>query len=393
MWMPRPIIPVPKLEELIPPLEAMGLPAPAKVSVIGPAWVHQNYRLSFPMRTGVPELMLRRLVAFPGHETLRHESAALAVARTVPNLPVVNRFEIVPDGVFPWRAAISDILPGVQGGTVHRQVPELRPVLAQTLGAFMARLAAHRVQRFGTRVDGDVFRPRRATWEEEWRSRVFALVERARSGGIWMGAKSDRLLDQICDQLGALSEVKQWALVHYDLHASNFLFSHATPGREPPVCTGLVDWEGAFLGDPLAEWASLMERSPSFIAQVVRGFGPEAVAAMLEDPVAVARIEVYARTRILHRLAFCTSALFLGEQGIRRGIALELARMQLVERIQVGHVLAKLQQALKEIDSAIVERIPPASHTHVLVWRALEAMRFHPSPKYRPWSLLGPIHF
>ena len=377
MPVPRPAVATPPLQRLGPALAGIGLPGLAAVDPMAPPWAHASFRLRFAPETGSPDRMLRRVLHAPLRDSLAAELAALSTLQHRDRLPVVREYRILPPGLLGFRAALSSLLPGTQGMRLMKERPARAPGVAATVGRMIALLQAVPVPGFGTTPIGGRFAARRGTWREEWAAWVWGALGLARSDGVHLGPLTDAVEARLSDQLGALDTVTTFSLVHGDLHPSNLLFE-PTEGDGVRL-TGLVDWEGAFAGDPLAEWAVSLELPAETLGHVLEGYGRDAAAALLADPEAIARLEVYAWTRCLTRLAWCTGGLFRGDGGRRRAFALEYARQTHEAALQPGFVVDKLQAALDSGARGPVVAAIPSSAAQRSRSRALEATH-RPTP-------------
>lgn len=385
MSVPRPAVPTPTPALLAPALASLGLPPPASVEPMAPPWAHASYRLRFADETAQPDLMLRRVLHAPLRDSLAAELAALTTLQHWDQLPVVRAYRLIQSDLLPFRAAISTLLPGRQGMGVLRDDPALGPSVGAAVGRLMAQLQAVVSTGYGTVPAGGRFVPRRGSWRAEWAAWVGAALGLARSDALHLGPLTERIAARIQDQLGALDTVSSFSLVHGDLHPSNLLFEARPEGGV--ALTGLVDWEGAFAGDPLAEWAVALELPAATLGHIVLGFGAEAVAALLEQPDAIARLEVYTATRCLTRLAWCTGGLFRGDAGRRRAYALEYARQTHEAALEPDFVARKLKLALELGARGPVAVAAPSSAPRRALWRAVEATH-RPTPT-SPWAALA----
>ncbi|NCG17426.1 MAG: phosphotransferase [Rhodobacterales bacterium] len=373
MGVPRPKIPTPPLPLIARAFAQLGLAQPVSIEPLAPAWVHANFRVRL---AGGVEVLLRRLVADPGVDTLHHEAAALSALRGV-DLPIVRNYRIVTPGLLPWPAVISEILPGVQGIAVMRRHPEHGSAICASVGQFMTELATHRRPRFGTAVDGLQFTARRATWSAEWGALTYGWWHTARSAGTHLGPLGEAVYDRVKQRLSALDTAKEWCIIHGDLHPSNFLFGRpASPELAPPL-SGVVDWEGALVGDPLLEWALMVELPAATLGHILQGVGVDRVRQVLDAPDALARLEVYALSRCIRRLSFSAMTLFSGDTGLRRSYALEYGRLIATERLQTT-IADKLEAALSLGTSGEIVQQVPAPRAHRVLWQALDATRHRP---------------
>ena len=377
MTIPRPQVAVPPPAFFAPVMQSVGMPPPKEVTQLAPAWVHANYRLTFEEDSGLDEVMVRRLLHSPGYDTLQNEMAALTLVSTL-DLPVVRKYRLAPRGTLPWPAALSQILPGVHGMRVMRRHPEMAPAICRRVGQLMRTLADFPLGHFGTRADTGRFVPRRATWPEEWAAVTGEWLAMCRGRGTDLGELTNRLAALIDERGAALAKVGEFALVHGDLHPSNLLFGRPLPGSIEPPLSGIVDWEGAFLGDPLCEWALCMELPSATLGHIVQGYGADRVEAWLCDPAAIERLEVYTWTRALRRMAFCGGTLLRGAAGRRRSYGLEYARVVTKEALREGSVAEKLREALRLGTNGGIAQHVPYAPAHRVLWRSLEALRFRP---------------
>lgn len=372
MPIPRPKVPPPPLPELRARLSALGLPPLIACTPLAPPWVHANYRLRFDERSRLPDLLLRRRVADPGHDTFAHELAALAALRGT-DVPVVGSYRVLPDDALPWPAVISDLLPGTQGFALIREQPHDASEICRATGELVRRLEGLERPTFATGVDGGRFVTRRGSWRASWTDLVWSWWTAARLAGTDLGPLGARVWDRLQEHLPALDTATRWALVHADLHPSNLLFLPDDAGI--PRLSGVVDWEGALLGDPLVEWALLVELPDPTLGHVLAGIGADRVQAVLDDPDAVARLEAYRLSRTIRRLGFGALNLFRGDGGVRRSYTLEYGRVVALEALD-RPVADKLRAALALGTTGEVLQRFPAPPTSRVMWQALDALRF-----------------
>ncbi len=376
MSIPRPRVDHPPLDKLRARLVAMGLPPPVSCKAIAPPWVHANYRLTFPQDSGVDDLLLRRRVTDPGHDTFKHELAALSALRAS-DLPVVRSYRILPEGTLPWPAVLSDMLPGAQGFGVLRKLPQYASPIARVTGEVVTRLAKETRPTWGTGVDGTRFVPIRDTWREEWTDRLYGWWSAAQSAGTDLGPVGKRLWDRLHDKLPALDTADTWSIVHGDIHPSNLLFAKPE-GDEAPALVGVIDFESAICGDPLVDWTLLTELPDVILGHVLLGVGHERVQAVLDDPNAIARLEVYHASRAIRRMAFTSMGLFSGDGGVRRSYGLH-AGHHMVREVLDRPIADKLRDALALADSGTLGGPERKSKSQRVLWQALETHRHRPA--------------
>jgi len=381
--MSSPPVKAPPARQLAAVLARLGLPPPVRVEVPPRRWVHANYRLFFRGPPGA--LLLRRVLHSPGYDSLANEHAALRLVGGRASLPVVRSYQVLPEGSLPWPAALSQLLPGRDGVTVMRADPSQGPRVVREVGRAMARLAEIRSTSHGLRGDRGRFLATHRTWREEWLAQLAFRLADALDVGTDLGPLSRALVERIEDRLPALDQVESFALLHRDLHPPNLLF---VGDGDHPRLSGVVDWEGAGLGDPLAEWAQPLQFRVEALSHLARGYGVERVRDLLQAD-SLARLEVYASTRCVARLGFTAMPMFAEGRGRLRAHALEVAASLCREALETGWVRRKLLAALDLSVQAPVRlwsRPPP---TALLRRRALDALRHAPRVGAAEASLLA----
>jgi len=141
-----------------------------------------------------------------------------------------------------------------------RSLSALRPTLGAAdlvglrhqIGAIAASFAAVTAPTFGYPGHPDLQAP---TWREAWRRIVGALLADARRFDSPLPAPLGEIADLFEAALPEFEDVITPRLIHYDLWDGNIL---VRPGAKGWEVTGVVDWERAFYGDPLAEIVSLV---------------------------------------------------------------------------------------------------------------------------------------
>ena len=262
------------LQDLIEGLASLDLPAPIAIEEMPHGGVHLNYRLRFAPIAQLPPMMLRILNHRPGYDTLDREKAALELARA--KLPVVQKFWRLPLPPGGPPAAISELLPGTNGHTFYKRRPETGPVVAQMVGRVLSLLDEIPQPTFAMTCANGRFVARSDNWTTEWRHYAESWVARAQRGGSDLGVVFGQLRARVKEKSACLHHASQWRLVHHDLHPANLLLDGE--GN----LTGVVDWEGAIVGDPLCEWAQVLEWSDNTVAHVVEGFSRHRLEKMLE---------------------------------------------------------------------------------------------------------------
>ncbi|MET9244885.1 phosphotransferase [Nonomuraea sp. NPDC003709] len=152
--------------------------------------------------------------------------------------PVPHLIMTAVEGVPWWDAA-------------ERLAEEESRQLRSTLGQYVAAL--HRIK--GTEF-GYPHLPgmRAATWREAFLAMVDGLLADAVRFDADLPWPADEIARAVRADAGALDEVTEPALVHFDLWPGNILLDL---DRRPPRIAALIDHERAFWGDPLADFVSL----------------------------------------------------------------------------------------------------------------------------------------
>lgn len=128
------------------------------------------------------------------------------------------------------------------------------------------------------------------SWREAWRRIVDALLADARRFDSPLPASIGEIAGLFDAALPALEDVATPRLAHYDLWDGNVL---VRPGARGWTVTGVIDWERAFYGDPLAEIVSLVlfddaEQRTTVLDALAAAGGPAAA-----DPAAQRRLALY----------------------------------------------------------------------------------------------------
>jgi aminoglycoside phosphotransferase (APT) family kinase protein len=127
------------------------------------------------------------------------------------------------------------------------------------------------------------------TWREAFERMLDAVLDDA------LRLDVDPPLEPLRSRLRALTERLDIAgpprLIHYDLWDGNVLVSR---GEEGWSITGLIDWERAFYGDPLAEIVSLTFHSDMAVdADLLAGWSRAASTPLVLDAQASRRLALY----------------------------------------------------------------------------------------------------
>lgn len=143
------------------------------------------------------------------------------------------------------------ILEHLAGGLLSeaRVAAEDGPALRRQIGAVAAGVQSVAAPAFGYPGSPEL---QAATWPDAFGRMVEALLDDAARFGL--DPAVEPLRRRFAALLPELGGVTRPSLVHYDLWDGNILVA---PGEGGWSLTGLIDWERAFYGDPVAELVSL----------------------------------------------------------------------------------------------------------------------------------------
>lgn len=142
-----------------------------------------------------------------------------------------------------------------------------RATVGRNLGAALARLAQMPMLRSGEFVDRDL---RIKPWAEAPDLPAWAEYQRANSAlADWPRDEYEGLSRVAGHAQSLLDEVDRACLVHSDFNPKNLLVDPVTG-----ALTGLLDWEFAHAGSPLADLGNLLrfDRDPAFADAVIDGY-------------------------------------------------------------------------------------------------------------------------
>ena len=352
-------------------LTALDHPAPIAIRALGFPRSVATYGLSFAPGSPFSQLLLKVTVADPGHDPLFTELAALRLVGALGELPVPEVIRHLPASVLGRPAILQTALPGVGGEELLQLGQESAHNACLGAGQALRLLGQVPHPTFATRATSDGhFLPRRSTWREEFAAILAGHAGRASAWGTDLGATSAALVDRIWGDLEALDSARSWGLVHGDLHPGNVLLSHP----ERVELAGLVDWEGAMVGDPLVDWGVILHLPGPVLSAMVEGYGREAAAALLEEG-GDRRLEIYWQAHGLRLLANAGLPTLGVSGGRPRALALELAR-QALGRIAAQRAADRLEAAIRgPVAGPISRRVRPGADL-LLSRRLLESLRW-----------------
>jgi len=339
------------------------LPRPVRVQAISKTWTHVNFGLYFDPDAGERNLMVRRVVSEPGWDTLHRELSALMVAQNT-SIPVVDRYQLLPDGLIFGRAALSRLVPGTPVTALkdHAHYGQL----CERIGNTLATLADLKQPHFGSSPNGAAFLPTASSWRGEWTRWASHWITWARNTGELVPGRT-RLESLLEERMDALDSVTAYSLVHCDIHSGNFLADEVDGEL---VLSGLVDWDRAMAGDHLVDWCNLISAPTEVLAAIVRGYGADRVRAMLE-PAPLARLEAYYFTHTLARIGITHSDLFRVDDGKSSAFALTVAARHVEEALEPDAVKRRLEEAL---GGSGPRREPKTEGSSILYRRGLSAL-------------------
>lgn len=362
---------------LVSALRRRDLPAPVDVRAVGVARLHAIYRLKFD-NSRISSILLRRVIHCPGWDTLATERAALKVLEGVDEVPTVSHFDVLDSRELGFPAAFVEELPGVSGAEWIEQSAKNGVQVVGILGRIRQQLDAFAFARpamCGTGSGG--FLPQRSSWRGEWAAFHGMWSSAARHQGTTLGSLSDALEQRFHARLPSLDTADAWTLVHRDLQPENVLLVDGEAGFR---LSGVVDWSGAMVGDPLVDWLQALQMPDDWLRAYGAGLGAASVErALREDD--LARLEAYFITRCVARLSLAGMPPYFGRQGRLRAQALDIARTWSERALAPNFVRDRLRIALGgEVDERrVVTQVAPTSQS-VGRRRSLERLRFIPLP-------------
>jgi len=204
-----------------------------------------------------------------GPEAVEIDAAVLRLVRGL--LPVPEVLEVRrpdPEAGTPG-VLVTSYLPGERLDLLLPTLDEPgRRAVGARLGALLGRLAQMPFLRPGPFVDGELrigpFPPELAD--------LTVFVARQRSGTAferWPQGDYDALVAIAEKAQELLDTVERTTLVHSDFNPKNLLVDPATL-----AVTGLLDWEFAYAGAPVADLGNLLrfDREPRFVEAVLDGY-------------------------------------------------------------------------------------------------------------------------
>lgn len=279
------------------------LPDIATVRLLGVDDVLAHYRVDFVPGSELLQVQLSLEITSPSQGIgLQTELAARTAMQFLPELPGADLFRLLPPALLGRFAVLRTPFVGVSGQEwLAGAAPGGVERVGDALGTVIAALAEETSLDFGTRGDDARFVARRASWESEWRGHAVALHQTLIAMGGGFGALSDALFEALLSDLPVLSGFAgPWCVVHRRLEPACLRMDPANGN-----VLAVEGWGFAMAGDPLLEWATMLFWEPALLGAVLRGWAfrtRQDPAAMLLEPRALARLQLYARTACLERL-------------------------------------------------------------------------------------------
>lgn len=282
---------------LLAAMSRVGLAPPTAISPLGSPRVQSRQVLHCPSPTPQNWLLVEEQVS-PGWDTIGHESSAIEWLCEWAEIPVPDTVHRLAPHLLGRSACLIGPLPGVPAAdllatgrldltTCARLTGEVRAALDDLAHPTHATLP--------TAAWG--FVPQHETWKDAWQGLHHAYRQFARRLGVGLGPLQMHALDRFEDQLEALDTASEWTLVHRDLQPSNLWLDPETLSLQ-----AVLGWSGAIIGDPLVDWIQPLQLPGIYLSAFIQGAGEQATRR-LESPEARARLDCYAITRALARLA------------------------------------------------------------------------------------------
>ncbi|MEZ4317647.1 MAG: phosphotransferase [Myxococcota bacterium] len=265
-------------------LQALGLPPPRSMRPIrmGTARTFEvGLVRSAPVWVRIPHDRV-------GVAALRREEA---VVRLLGGTAVGGQ---IPD---PYSVvAVGDlclaVLPRPAGAPASEALGTDATALSRAVGAWLARVPATS-KTHGTDARGGRFLREHRSWPGSVAAELQRIRGQLARVGWGLGDLESTLAERVLTGLSTLEGVPAYAPVHRDLGPDRVYV-------EGGAITGVVDWERAWLADPLMQWAPLLVQPSVVLGPMLEGFGAQGVARLQRN---LARLEVYVAFGILERYA------------------------------------------------------------------------------------------
>jgi aminoglycoside phosphotransferase (APT) family kinase protein len=226
------------------------------VAEIGVGTWNSTYRVEVAGRGPV----ILRVAPAPerdGREAMRNEYAAAPYFATLGPLVPRTLYADFTHQLIGRDYMVQEMLPGVPASDGLDAYPDLAPYFRQ-LGTITRAIHDVRGARFGP-----VAAPEFDTWSEALADHFRTFADAYERAGL-DAVDVRRILASVDTHRAALDEVREPRLLHGDLWQLNILID---PRASEPTIVGILDYDAASWGDPLADWT---------IHQVLRREGTEA---------------------------------------------------------------------------------------------------------------------
>ena len=362
---------------LLKSLQSFDLPMPVKVEPLGQPGIHALYRLSFN-GARLSSIILHRVLHCPGWDTVATEGTALRLLATLPDIPSRQEHHRLHADAVGFAGALKSDLPGESAVRLLHQSTLSIDTVGETLGQTRVSLNELTFAKPAIQVSPTLgFLPIEDSWRAEWLGFHQMWTQQAQRAGLTLGHRSTELAREVEEYGAALDTATQFSLVHRDLHPGNLLFSTENGTQK---CTGVIDWNGAMIGDPLVDWLQPLQQSDACLQAFVRGYGLDRTEQLLHKE-SLARLFVYLRTQCVARLALAGMPPYFGHRGQQQALAVSVARRRMEQVCTPNYARSRLESALRASTSSTgIGWQPGPLSSETLYRRALARTTHLPTP-------------
>lgn len=335
---------------LLTAMSRIGLAPPTAISPLGKSRVQSRHVLHCPSPTPQKWLLIEEHVS-PGWDTIGHECSAIEWLSEWAEIPVPDTVHRLAPALLGRSACLVGPLPGVPAADLLAKGRLDLATCARLTGKVRAALddLAHPTHAtLPTAAWG--FLPQHETWKDAWQGLHQGYLQLARRLGVGLGPLQTRALDRFTDQVEALHTASEWTLVHRDLQPSSLWLDPETLSLQT-----VLGWSGAIIGDPLVDWIQPLQLPGAYLSAFIQGAGEQATQR-LDSPEARARLDCYAITRALARLAM---AGLPQKTRLQQAEALEQSRREFEDLREDHWTHTRLEESSRPQKTAIqIPRIP-----------------------------------